>query len=84
MRAHEAGALHGSLGTRGPDWLTTPTDVNELHTPLWPVTVARGDDGALVVGGVDVRSLAREFGTPAYILDEADFRARCRDYRTAF
>ena len=84
MRAHEAGALHGSLGTRGPDWLTTPTDVNALHAPLWPITVGRGDDGALVVGGVDVRSLAREFGTPAYILDEADFRARCRDFRTAF
>jgi diaminopimelate decarboxylase len=84
LRAHEAGALHGSLGTRGPDWLRTPADVNQLHAPLWPTTVERGPEGALVVGGVDVRSLAREFGTPAYILDEADFRARCREFRTAF
>ncbi len=84
MRAHEAGALHGSLGTRGPDWLATPADVNTLLTPLWPVTVVRGDDGALRVGGIDVRDLAAEYGTPAYILDEADFRQRCRDFREAF
>ena len=84
MRAHEAGALHGSLGTRGPDWLATPVDVNTLHRPLWPSTVERGDDGALVVGGIDVRTLASDFGTPAYIFDEADFRARCRDFRSAF
>ena len=29
------------------------------------------DDGALRVGGVDVRDLARDYGTPAYVLDEA-------------
>jgi diaminopimelate decarboxylase len=84
MRAHEAGALHGSLGTRGPDWLSTPADINELYRPLWPATVHRGDDGALRVGGVSVRDLATEFGTPAYVFDEDDFRARCRDFRAAF
>jgi diaminopimelate decarboxylase len=84
MRAHEAGALHGSLGTRGPDWLASPTDINALFPPLWPSTVHRGPDGALRVGGVDVRQLAAEHGTPAYVLDEADFRARCRDFREAF
>jgi diaminopimelate decarboxylase len=84
MRAHEAGALHGNIGTRGPDWLTTPGDVNALLGPLWPVTVTRSDAGALQVGGVDVRDLVAEFGTPAYVLDEADFRNRCRDFRSAF
>jgi diaminopimelate decarboxylase len=38
----------------------------------------------LNVGGISVRELADRFGTPAYILDEADFRARCRDFRQAF
>lgn len=28
--------------------------------------------------------LAEEFGTPAYLLDEADFRARARAWRDAF
>jgi diaminopimelate decarboxylase len=84
MRAHEAGALHGELGHTGPAWLRTPRDVNSLIPQLWPQTVARADQGALSVGGLDVRGLAEEFGTPAYVLDEADLRARCRDFRTAF
>jgi diaminopimelate decarboxylase len=84
MRAHEAGALHGDLGTRGPGWLRAPGDVNELMAPLWPRTVNRCDSGALTVGGVDVRQLAADFATPAYVFDEADFRDRCRDFRDAF
>ncbi|MEH1168755.1 diaminopimelate decarboxylase [Micromonospora sp. CPCC 205539] len=84
MRAHEAGALHGDIGSRGPTWLRTPEDVNALVPALWPRTVARGADGALTVAGLSVRDLAAEFGTAAYVLDEADLRGRCRDFRSAF
>ena len=84
MRAHEAGALHAGVGLRGPAWLRPPSDVNALLTPLWPRTVDRGADGALRVGGVSVRDIAERFGTPSYVFDEADFRARCRDFREAF
>ncbi|MGI5212244.1 diaminopimelate decarboxylase [Plantactinospora sp. CA-290183] len=84
MRAHEAGALHGDLGSRGPEWLRTPDDVNALVPRLWPRTVTRGADGALVVAGLDVRELAERFGTPAYVLDCDDLRSRCREFRAAF
>ncbi|OJF10364.1 diaminopimelate decarboxylase [Couchioplanes caeruleus] len=84
MRAHEAGALHGDLGNRGPAWLRTPEDVNALVPQLWPRTVSRTEVGALEVGGVSVLDLAAEHGTPAYLLDEADLRARCRDFAAAF
>ncbi|MFC7550957.1 diaminopimelate decarboxylase [Plantactinospora sp. GCM10030261] len=84
MRAHEAGALHGELGTRGPAWLRTPEDVNALVPHLWARTVARRPDGALTVGGCDVRDLARDYGTPVYVLDESDLRARCQEFRAAF
>ncbi len=84
MRAHEAGALHADLGSRGPAWLRTPADVNALVPQLWPRTVHRGRDGALSVGGLRVVDLAREFGTPVYLLDEHDFRSRCREFRDAF
>ncbi|HEU4349850.1 MAG TPA: diaminopimelate decarboxylase [Actinoplanes sp.] len=84
MRAHEAGALHGDLGSRGPSWLRTPDDVNALVPELWPRTVSRAADGALTVGGMSVRELAAEHGTPAYLLDEDDLRARCRDFVSAF
>jgi diaminopimelate decarboxylase len=84
MRAHEAGALHGELGSHGPAWLRTPEDVNALLPQLWPSTVRRGPDGALRVGGVSVVDLAAEYGTAAYILDEEDFRRRCREFHDAF
>ena len=84
MRAHEAGALHAEVGHRGPAWLRTPENVNALLPQLWPRTVTRDDAGVLTVGGVSVHELASEFGTPVYVLDEADFRARCREFAESF
>jgi diaminopimelate decarboxylase len=83
MRAHEAGALHAE-GYRGPAWLQTPVDVNALVPSLWATSVGRGGDGALTVGGLSVTELAREFGTPAYIIDEDDFRSRARDFKRTY
>jgi diaminopimelate decarboxylase len=87
MGVHEAGALHapgyGGVATV-PAWLRPPEDVNELLPQLWSASVRRAASGALEVGGVDVRDLAAEFGTPAYVLDEADFRARATAFRDAF
>jgi len=40
-------------------------------------------DGVLTVGGCDARELAREFGTPAYVVAEADLRARARAFLAA-
>src|SRR3954449_6867415 len=87
MGAHEAGALHAP-GYGGvaclPPWLRPPADVDELLPQLWASSVVRGSDGAVRVGGVDVRSLAETYGTPAYVLDERDFRARAAAFRDAF
>ncbi|MBE6546646.1 MAG: diaminopimelate decarboxylase [Ruminococcaceae bacterium] len=41
------------------------------------------EQGHLTIGGVDTVELAREFGTPAYILDETVIRKNCRTYRDA-
>ncbi|HVM27226.1 MAG TPA: diaminopimelate decarboxylase [Mycobacteriales bacterium] len=56
----------------------------DLEPVVWPRTAERGADGALRLGGVDVRDLAAQFGTPAYVLDERDFRERCREWHAAF
>ena len=37
-----------------------------------------------MLGGVDVRGLAQEFGTPLFVLDEADVRWRARAFRDAY
>jgi diaminopimelate decarboxylase len=67
-----------------PVWLQRPDDVNALNPALWSQNVSRGGDGLLRIAGHDVRELADQFGTPAYIVDEADFRARARRFRDAF
>ena len=82
MRAHEAGALHGN--DAAPTWLPYPADVNTLIEGLWSRTTARNAEGAVEVGGVDVRRIAEEVGTPAFVLDEDDFRHRARAFRDAF
>jgi len=85
MRAHEAGALHAELGRRAPGWLRPPVDVNALVPRLWPATAGRRQaDGVLVAGGVAATALAQSHGTPAYVLDEADLRARCREFADGF
>ncbi len=40
--------------------------------------------GHLEIGGCDALDLAREFGTPLYVMDEAVIRDNCRRYRAAF
>jgi diaminopimelate decarboxylase len=63
--------------------LRQPDDPNALVSHLWSST-ARKVDGVLEVGGVSVTDLVAEHGSPAYVLDEADFRARARAFRSAF
>ena len=51
---------------------------------LWPITTEINAAGHLAIGGVDLLDLAREWGTPLYIYDEATIRERCRAFRSAF
>jgi diaminopimelate decarboxylase len=80
---HEAGWAHAPGALRGPSWLREPADPNALVPSLWSGT-ARKTDGDLTVGGVALADLVAEFNTPAYVLDEEDFRARARAFRDAF
>ena len=86
MRAHEAGALHadGYHSAPSPAWLSRPHDVNDLVPQLWARTVRRDEEGVLTVGGVRSSDLAVAFGTPAYVVDEEDFRARAREFRDTY
>ncbi len=80
---HEAGWAHAPGALRGPSWLREPADPNALVPHLWSQTATKVD-GQLVVGGVALTDLVAEHQTPAYVLDEADFRARASAFREAF
>ncbi|MCM2578178.1 diaminopimelate decarboxylase [Streptomyces meridianus] len=81
--AHPAGPRHADVLPES-HWTAPPEDLNVLDPRVWSRTVGRGADGVVTVSGLDVNRLAEEFGTPAYILDEDDFRARCRAWHEAF
>ncbi|OKJ77746.1 diaminopimelate decarboxylase [Streptomyces sp. CB02460] len=81
--AHPAGPRHADVMSDG-HYLAPADDLNVLDQKVWSRTVTRDEHGAVTVGGLTVSRLAEEFGTPAYFLDEADFRARCRAWSDAF
>ena len=59
-------------------------DATSAQTPVFSRNTTRTADGALAVAGRDVRDLAAEFGTPAYLVDVDDARRRAREYRAEF
>ncbi|MCS5496712.1 diaminopimelate decarboxylase [Cnuibacter physcomitrellae] len=67
-----------------PAWLEHPADPNHLPSRVWPRSASRDDRGALVVGGVPADTLAECFGTPLYVVDEGEARARARQVLDAF
>ena len=80
--AHPAGPRHAGVPPAGHP-PAPPADLNALDPAVWP-RGARRAGGVLTLAGLDVRDLAGEYGTPLFVLDEADFRGRCRDFRQAF
>jgi diaminopimelate decarboxylase len=51
---------------------------------LLPRSASVDAEGRCRLGGIALDDLAREFGTPLYVYDEAELRRRCRDYLAAF
>ncbi|MFD4422803.1 diaminopimelate decarboxylase [Agromyces sp. NPDC058484] len=67
-----------------PGWLRVPDDANALAPQVWPERAHRDADGRLVVGGIATTELATRFGTPLYVIDESDARARAARILAAF
>src|SRR5881227_2635728 len=47
---------------------------------VWPIGSRLNEAGHLEIGGCDAIELAREFGTPAYVVAEDDLRQRARSF----
>jgi len=86
VNAHPAGPKHAEqLQAPGlPDRPTSPEAFGELSPQVWPRNASRGDDGEVTLAGVKVSELAEKYGTPLFVIDEDDFRSRCRDMARAF
>jgi diaminopimelate decarboxylase len=62
--------------------VTRPT--TRALSAAFPLHASVSEHGRVEVGGCDVLELAREFGTPAYLVAEDDLRERARAFRAAF
>ncbi|WP_345973386.1 diaminopimelate decarboxylase [Mycolicibacterium porcinum] len=86
MNAHPAGPRHADE-VHHPGAPAKPQSADEvmlLAPNVWPHNLVRGDDGVVSIAGVPVTELAAEYGTPLFVIDEDDFRSRCRDIASAF
>ncbi|MBF6179926.1 Diaminopimelate decarboxylase [Nocardia otitidiscaviarum] len=86
MSAHPAGPRHADIphAPNLPERPTAARQMIELPANVWPRNATRDADGVVRLAGVPVHELAAEFGTPLFVVDEDDFRSRCRDMVRAF
>jgi len=86
VNAHPAGPRHADEIHHGgvPARPQSAGELLKLAPNVWPRNAVRGDDGVVTIAGVSVTRLAEESGTPLFVMDEDDFRSRCRDIAAAF
>jgi len=63
-------------------------EFNAIPAHVYPQTLRRetaGErQGEVTISGVPITEIAETFGTPAFVMDEEDFRTRCRRLARAF
>ncbi|MBN3896526.1 MAG: diaminopimelate decarboxylase [Nostoc sp. NOS(2021)] len=82
VSTHPTGVQHS-----GSQYLPQRRDTNPNPSPnqeLLPLTARVHDHDLLEIGGCDVTTLVKQFGSPLYILDEETLRSACQQYRDAF
>ena len=86
MNVHPAGPRHADeiQHAGAPARPAGSRELLSLAPNVWPRNAVRGTDGEVSVAGVRVTDLAGEYGTPLFVIDEDDFRSRCRQMAEAF
>lgn len=82
VSTHPAGVQHF-----GSQYLPASSTSNTSLSPnqeLLPLTARRNSDDCLEIGGYDVTTLVKQFGSPLYILDEQTLTIACQQYRDSF
>ncbi|MDT5219606.1 MAG: diaminopimelate decarboxylase [Mycobacterium sp.] len=86
MNAHPAGPRHAEETRHAstPPRPQSPEELLRLAPNVWPRNTIRDDAGIAVIADVKLTDLAQEYGTPLFVIDEDDFRSRCRETAAAF
>jgi diaminopimelate decarboxylase len=86
VNVHPAGPRHAeeTRHTESPPRPQSPEELLRLAPNVWPRNIARDETGIAAVAGVPLTDLAQEYRTPLFVIDEDDFRSRCREIVSAF
>lgn len=86
MNVHPAGPRHAdeTRHAESPPRPQSPEELLLLAPNVWPRNTVRDGNGVASIAGVTVTALAQEYGTPLFVVDEDDFRSRCREIASAF
>jgi diaminopimelate decarboxylase len=86
VNVHPAGPRHAEEihHAGAPTKPASPQELLVLAPNVWPRNAVRGADGEVSIAGVTATGLAHQYGTPLFVVDEDDFRSRCRDMADAF
>ena len=57
---------------------------NTINQNIKPFNTKRNEKGNLEISGCDAVELAKKYGTPLYVMDEATLRKIAREYKDAF
>lgn len=82
VSTHPTGVQHF-----GSQYLPASSTSNTSLSPnqeLLPLSARRNSHDCLEIGGCDVTTLVKQFGSPLYILDEETLTIACRQYRDSF
>jgi diaminopimelate decarboxylase len=86
VNVHPAGPRHAedTRPAATPPRPQSPEELLRLAPNVWPRNVARNESGVTYVAGIPLTDLAQEYGTPLFVIDEDDFRSRCKEIAAAF
>jgi diaminopimelate decarboxylase len=86
VNVHPAGPRHAeeTRPAASPPRPQSPEELLRLAPNVWPRNVARNETGVTCIAGIPLTDLAQEYGTPLFVIDEDDFRSRCKEIAAAF
>ncbi|MGA7049801.1 MAG: diaminopimelate decarboxylase [Mycobacterium sp.] len=86
MNVHPAGPRHAEEARHAdsPPRPQSPEELLRLEPNIWPRNTIRDEAGVTGIAGIALTDLAQEYGTPLFVIDEDDFRSRCKEIGAAF
>ena len=61
-----------------------PENIFDVESNIWPMSTNRLPSGEIQIGKIPISTLVSAYGTPLFVIDEQDVRARAKNYVAAY